>query len=141
LNQNPERLTNDTLNALTTNRSHLITTALNAHAAGLIAREWGGDPPAAAITGLPRWTFIAQVTHEGKLTRPFMFAGQSVEEQFAGAFHPDPLPDVQATIDKEVGILEDDVAQWPQVIVLAETEFVSETPVTAIDHVGQVSLA
>ena len=103
LNQNPERLTNDTLNALTTNRSHLITTALNAHAAGLIAREWGGDPPAAAITGLPRWTFIAQVTHDGKLTRPFMFADQSVEEQFAGAFHPDPLPDVQTTIDNASG--------------------------------------
>ena len=46
LNQNPERLTASTLNALTTNRSHLITTALNSHAAGLISREWGGDPPA-----------------------------------------------------------------------------------------------
>jgi hypothetical protein len=103
LNQNPERLTSDTLNALTTNRSHLITTALNAHAAALIAREWGGDPPAAAITGLPRWTFIAQVTHEGKQTRPFMFAGHSVEEQFADAFHPDALDDVQATIDKASG--------------------------------------
>lgn len=103
LNQNPERLTSDTLNALTTNRSHLITTALNAHAAGLIAREWGGDPPPIAITGLPRWTFIAQVTHEGKLTRPFMFSGQSVEEQFADAYHPDALVDVQRTIDKASG--------------------------------------
>ena len=103
LNQNPERLTSDTLNALTTNRSHLITTALNAHAAALIAREWGGDPPAPAISGLPRWTFIAQVTHHGQLTRPFMFSGESVEEQFADAFHPDALGDVQATIDKASG--------------------------------------
>jgi hypothetical protein len=103
LNQNPERLTSDTLNALTTNRSHLITTALNAHAAALIAREWGGDPPAPAITGLPRWTFIAQVTHEGTQTRPFMFSGRSVEEQFADAFRPDALVDVQATIDKASG--------------------------------------
>jgi hypothetical protein len=103
LNQNPERLTSDTLNALTTNRSHLITTALNAHAAALIAREWGGDPPASAITGLPRWTFIAQVTHKGQLTRPFMFSGGSVEEQFAQAFHPEALPEVQATIDKASG--------------------------------------
>jgi len=103
LNQNPERLTADTLNALTTNRSHLITTALNAHAAALIAREWGGDPPAAAITGLPRWTFIAQVTHEGQPTRPFLFKGQTVEELFAGAFHPEALPDVQARIDKASG--------------------------------------
>jgi hypothetical protein len=103
LNQNPERLSSDTLNALTTNRSHLITTALNAHAAALIAREWGGDPPATAVTGLPRWTFIAQVTHEGQLTRPFMFAGQSVEEQYADALRPDALPEVQAAIDKASG--------------------------------------
>ena len=103
LNQNPERLTRETLNALTTNRSHLITTALNAHAAALISREWGGDPPATAITGLPRWTFIAQVTLEGTQTRPFMFSGRSVEEQFADAYRPDALVDVQATIDKASG--------------------------------------
>jgi hypothetical protein len=103
LNQNPERLTRETLNALTTNRSHLITTALNAHAAALIAREWGGDPPAPAITGLPRWTFIAQVTHEGTQTRPFMFEGHSVEEQYPAAYRPDALADVQATIDKASG--------------------------------------
>ena len=103
LNQNPERLTSDTLNALTTNRSHLITTALNAHAAGLIAREWGGDPPASAITGLPRRTFIAQVTHNGRLTRPFLFGNESVEERFAEAFHPDALAEIQPTIDAASG--------------------------------------
>lgn len=103
LNQNPERLTQATLNALTTNRSHLITTALNAHAAALIAREWGGDPAPPAVTGLPRWTFIAQVTHQGQPTRPFMFRGESVEELFAGAFHPDALPEVQTMIDKASG--------------------------------------
>jgi hypothetical protein len=103
LNQNPERLTSDTLNALTTNRSHLITTALNAHAAGLIAREWGGDPPASAITGLPRRTFIAQVTHNGKLTRPFLFGNESVEDAFADAFQPDALAEIQPTIDAASG--------------------------------------
>jgi hypothetical protein len=103
LNQNPERLSTDTLNALTTNRSHLITTALNAHAAALIAREWGGDPPATAITSLPRWTFIAQVTHEGQPTRPFLFRGETVEELFADAFHPEALPQVQAMIDEASG--------------------------------------
>jgi hypothetical protein len=103
LNQNPERLTKDTLNALTTNRSHLITTALNAHAAGLIAREWGSDPPATAITGLPRRTFIAQVTHHGQLTRPFLFANESVEEHFAIAFKPEAIGDIQPTIDTASG--------------------------------------
>jgi hypothetical protein len=103
LNQNPDRLTSDTLNALTTNRSHLITTALNAHAAGMIAREWGGDPPASAILGLPRRTFIAQVTHEGKLTRPFMFGNESVETAFADSFHPEALVEVQPAIDRASG--------------------------------------
>ena len=103
LNQNPERLTRETLNALTTNRSHLITTALNAHAAGLIAREWDGDPPASAITGLPRRTFIAQVTHHGQLTRPFLLHNESVEEHFAEAFKPDAIADIQPMIDGASG--------------------------------------
>ena len=103
LNQNPERLTKDTLNALTTNRSHLITTALNAHAAGLIAREWGGDPPAGAITTLPRRTFLAQVTDRGQLTHPFLFGNESVEEHFGDAFKPEAIPDIQPIIDKASG--------------------------------------
>jgi hypothetical protein len=82
LNQNPERLSADTLNALTTNRSHLITTSLNSHAAGLITREWGGQPDPAAITALAKYRFIAQVTHHGQPSRPFAVAGVSVEEVF-----------------------------------------------------------
>jgi hypothetical protein len=103
LNQNPERLTKQTLNALTTNRSHLITTALDAHAAGLIAREWGADPPASAITGLPRWQFIAQVTHKGALTSPFMFAGESIEDVYATSYKPDKVTDIQPAIDAASG--------------------------------------
>jgi hypothetical protein len=103
LNQNPERLTSATLNALTTNRSHLIATALNAHAAALIAREWASDPPANAITGLPRWTFIAQATHHGGLTRPFLFENLAVTDLFADAYRPDQVPTIQPTIDKASG--------------------------------------
>lgn len=103
LNQNPERLTSATLNALTTNRSHLIVTALNAHAAGLIAREWAGDPPPAAITGLPRYTFIAQATSHGALTRPFLFENLPVTDLFASAHHPEKVPLVQGAIDEASG--------------------------------------
>jgi hypothetical protein len=103
LNQNPERLTKQTLNALTTNRSHLITTALDAHAAGLIAREWGADPPASAITGLPRWRFIAQVTHKGALTSPFMFGGESIEDAYATSYKPDAVASIQPAIDAASG--------------------------------------
>jgi hypothetical protein len=103
LNQNPERLTQATLNALTTNRSHLIATALNAHAAGLIAREWGGDPPAGAISGLPRRTFLAQVTHHGELTRPFLFHNLAVPDLLADAYQPGRVAHAQPTIDEASG--------------------------------------
>ena len=103
LNQNPERLTQATLNALTTNRSHLIVTALNAHAAALITREWASEPPASAITNLPRHTFIAQATHRGELTRPFQFENLAVTELFADAHHPEHVADIQRTIDQASG--------------------------------------
>jgi hypothetical protein len=103
LNQNPERLTQPTLNALTTNRSHLIATALNAHAAALIAREWDADPPASAISGLPRWSFIAQATHHGKLTRPFLFENVAVTDVFADAYRPERVPQIQPVIDLASG--------------------------------------
>lgn len=83
--------------------SHLIATGLNSHAAGLISREWGGDPPASAITGLPRRTFLAQVTLNGELTRPFRFWNESVEDAYPDAFQPDAVADSQPIIDKASG--------------------------------------
>jgi hypothetical protein len=103
LNQNPKRLTQATLNALTTNRSHLITTALNADAAGLIAREWANDPPASAITNLPRHTFIVQASHHGEPTRPFQFQNLAVTDLFADTHHPDQTTAAQPVIDTASG--------------------------------------
>jgi hypothetical protein len=80
LNQNPERLNPQTLNALTTNRSHLLATALNSHAAALLTKEWAGQPDPAALTKLDRYRFIAQVTHRGKLSKPFALGGIRVED-------------------------------------------------------------
>ena len=102
-NQNPERLTPQTLNALTTNRSHIITTALNAHAAALIAREWGGDPGPDAITHLPRRTFLTQATHHGELTTPFLIQTVSVPELYPDAYHPDHAQAAQPLIDEASG--------------------------------------
>jgi hypothetical protein len=83
--------------------THLIATALNAHAAALIAREWDADPPASAISGLPRWTFIAQATHHGKLTRPFLFENVAVTDLFADAYRPEQVPEIQPAIDLASG--------------------------------------
>jgi hypothetical protein len=80
LNQNPERLQPRTFSALSTNRSHLLSSVLNSDGAALVTKEWGGEPGAAALTGLPRYRFIAQVTHRGELSRPFALGGVRVED-------------------------------------------------------------
>jgi hypothetical protein len=80
LNQNPERLSAATLNALLTNRSHLLASTLNSHAAGLITKEWGRRVNPEALTKLERFRFIAQVTHQGRLSAPFALSGVRVED-------------------------------------------------------------
>ncbi|HEY0391467.1 MAG TPA: hypothetical protein VGC63_07150 [Solirubrobacterales bacterium] len=80
LNQNPERLSAATLNALLTNRSHLLASTLNSHAAGLITKEWGKRVNPEALTKLERFHFIAQVTHRGRLSAPFALRGVRVED-------------------------------------------------------------
>jgi len=79
LNQNPERLSAATLNALLTNRSHLLASTLNSHAAALVTKEWGGRVSPEALTRLERFRFIAQVTHKGRLCAPFALGGVQVE--------------------------------------------------------------
>lgn len=83
LNQNPERLSAATLNALTTNRSHLLASTLNSHAAALVTKEWGGRVSPEALTKLERYRFIAQVTHKGSLSAPFALGGVRVEDVVA----------------------------------------------------------
>jgi hypothetical protein len=99
LNQNPERLTQATLNAVTTNRSHLLATALNARAGALIAREWAGELDPAALTRLQRFAFLGQVTAQGKLSAPFHLRAPAVEE-LHGPGRPDQLHALESAIDR-----------------------------------------
>ncbi|HKI91710.1 MAG TPA: hypothetical protein VJ986_05375, partial [Gaiellaceae bacterium] len=80
LNQNPERLNPQTLTALTTNRSHMLATTMNSHAAALVTKEWAGKPDPSALTRLRRFHFIAQVTDRGELSEPFALEGIQVED-------------------------------------------------------------
>jgi len=82
LNQNPERLSSATLNALLTNRSHLLASALNSHAAALLTKEWAGQPSPAALTKLDRYRFIVQVTDRGRSSKPFALRGIQLEDVF-----------------------------------------------------------
>jgi hypothetical protein len=100
LNQNPERLTAATRDAVTTNRSHLLTTALNAKGSGLLARELGGEVSAETIGQLPRFHSLASVTLDGEISRPFRLAGTPVEELFPQDCHPEDLALLDAAIDR-----------------------------------------
>lgn len=102
-NQNPERLTPATLNAVTTNRSHLLTTALNAKAAALLTREWGGTVEPEVVTHLRRYTFLASITLAGETSPPFLLHGVPVDELFPDNHHPDQLPDLDAAVDTTTG--------------------------------------
>ncbi len=100
LNQNPERLTAATRDAVTTNRSHLLTTALNASGAKLIAREFGGDVAPEIIGQLPRFHSVGNVTLDGEISRPFRLRGVPVEKLFPDAWHPEAVADLDAAIDR-----------------------------------------
>jgi len=102
-NQNPERLTDATLNAVTTNRSHLLTTTVNAKAAGLLAREWGGDPAPQTVTQLERYTYLASVTLGARTTKPFLVRGVPAAELHREHRHPGQLGELERAITKHGG--------------------------------------
>lgn len=102
-NQNPERLTPATLNAVTTNRSHLTTTALNAKAAALLTREWGGTVEPEVVTHLRRYTFLASITLSGETSPPFLLHGIPVDEMFPDDQHPERVSDLDAAVDRTTG--------------------------------------
>lgn len=97
-NQNPERLTEATWNAVTTNRSHLLSSTVNAKAAGMIAREWQGQLDVKTITGLARYTYLASITHGERTTKPFLVHGVTARELHAEHHHPEQLPALEAAI-------------------------------------------
>jgi hypothetical protein len=99
-NQNPERLTPATWNAVSTNRSHLLSTTVNAKAARMIAAEWGTPPAPEVLTRLDRYTYLASVTHATKVSRPFLVDGIAARELHAEHHHPGRVPDLDAAIEQ-----------------------------------------
>ena len=102
-NQNPERLTPATWNAVSTNRSHLASTTVNARAARMIAAEWGTKPGPDVLTRLERYTYLASVTHGAQVTRPFLVHGLPAAELHRDHHHPDRVPGLEQTIDHTAG--------------------------------------
>lgn len=102
-NQNPERLTPATFDAVTTNRSHLTTTTVNARAAQLLAREYGGTVSARTISSLAKYTYLTSVTLGRQVTAPFHVRGVAVEELWAHCHHPERAEALDAAIDRNSG--------------------------------------
>ena len=83
------RLTTTTRDALMQNKSVLSTTASEAEAARLVARQWSGDVEPETVMMLPRYQHILSVTLNGAATTPFKIRGAEVSELFAPWFQQD----------------------------------------------------
>lgn len=103
LNQDPERLSAATRNAIMTNRSHIGTMAVGARSAALLTREWGGEPDPATLTRLPRYRSVVQVTLRGRTHPPFLVHGVRADMLHADSHHPERVADLNATIDRTAG--------------------------------------
>jgi hypothetical protein len=89
-NQNPERLTDPTWNAVTTNRSHLASTTVNAKAGQMITREWSGQIEPDVLTRLERFTYLTQVTLGTRSSKPFLVRGVTARELHAEHYTEQP---------------------------------------------------
>ena len=104
MNQQPTRLSTQTLNAVLTNRSHLMSTNLGYHSARLLAKEWQGHVTPETIQELEKYQFITQVTWRGQTTTPFRARGLSLEELFGqGVTDQGRLEQLERSIDGNSG--------------------------------------
>lgn len=102
-NQNPERLSAATWNAVSTNRSHLLSAAVNSKAARMIGAEWGTPPAPEVLTRLDAYTYLASVRTGHEVSRAFLVHGIPAAELHAEHRHPEQLHVLEAAIDQTAG--------------------------------------
>jgi hypothetical protein len=73
--QSPHRLSDSTIEALTTNASLLLTTATSPKGARFFGDQWEAIDAKRAVQQLERWHYIGQPTHHGRRVEPFRIAG------------------------------------------------------------------
>ena len=103
MNQQPTRLAKQTLDAVLTNRSHLMSTNLGYESARLLAKEWQGHVTPETVMELEKYQFITQVTHRGQATTPFRARGLSLEEMYGPPVGEDQLAGLEKAIDRNSG--------------------------------------
>ena len=121
MSQQPTRLARPTLEAIFTNRSHLLSHTVGAESAKLLAREWGGRIDADTLTLLPKYQFITQVTLDGSISSPFLVRGFELNELW-GHCHTDDATPIDRAVDttlrrRPVGELLDELDQLDERIV------------------------
>jgi hypothetical protein len=100
LSQSPTRLSEATLDALTTNASFLGTHATSADGAGFFSKQWSEFDAKRAVNRLPRFNSIMQPTWHGQRTDPFRVEGVSLEQQWGVYKNESALGELEAAIDK-----------------------------------------
>ena len=103
MNQQPTRLSTQTLNAVLTNRSHLMSTNLGYESARLMAKEWQGLVTPETIQELGKYEFITQVTWRGETTTPFRARGLLLENMYGEGASGAELAALERAIDRNSG--------------------------------------
>lgn len=105
LNQSPHRLTPRTLDAISTNSSFLITTATSAEGGAYFDKQWADAGTKGLVMKLPRYHYLAQLTHARAKTEPFRVAGLPIDQVWRSD-HPElkipnesRLPEMQRSMD------------------------------------------
>lgn len=105
MNQNPRRLSELTYRGLSTNHSHILSSAVDADAAMALVREWGGDPGAGELVNLAKYHFLARLDLGASLGRPkpFEVEGFELGELWSQYRHPERVGAVTDAMDKAFG--------------------------------------
>jgi len=103
--QDPRRLSELTYQGLSTNHSHILSSAVDADAAMALVREWGGDPGAGELVNLAKYHFLARLDLGASLGRPkpFEVEGFELGELWSQYRHPERVSAVTAAMDKAFG--------------------------------------
>lgn len=82
MNQEPSRLPADCLQAIYTNGSHLMFTAVGQQSARSLSDEMGGKLDTSAIVGIEKYHFVTKMTVNHKTLGPFGLKGLGVDQMF-----------------------------------------------------------
>lgn len=106
LNQSPQRLTQRTLDAISTNSSFLTTTATSAEGSQYFDKQWGDSGARGMVPKLLRYQYLTSITLDGGRSHPFRLAGLPIEQVWRhedGDLRipdPDALPMLEAVMDE-----------------------------------------